>query len=34
LPLPDIPVSKTLDIGTTLPSVERRRAHVSEGSPM
>src|SRR2546422_1941039 len=28
LPVPDIPVTKTLDIGTTLPRVKRRRARV------
>jgi hypothetical protein len=25
LPVPDIPVTKTLDMGTTLPSVKRQR---------
>jgi hypothetical protein len=32
LPVADIPVTKTLDIGTTLPSVKRRRARVGDGS--
>jgi hypothetical protein len=30
LPVPDIPVTKTLDIGTTLPRVKRRRARAGE----